>query len=191
MLEIDALTDERTTHASFDGVVSLTLDPTGARLAPQSTGGGVRVWTTGHLGKPVAGDWDGDGRDSVGVRTDNRWRLWNERSGTALGDPDDDFLYGSSRHVPIAGNWNDDRFDSIGVEFVADNSAEWHLIDVRQTPLPGQTRVMRYGSASDEQLTAGDGDGIDELVVVRPGIWHVGQQLGVANGASVHDVVTL
>ena len=63
---------------------------------------------------PVVGDWDGDGKDSVGTYTDatSVWRLSNGTNGTV------DFptvVFGNPDTRPIAGDWNGDGLDTIGV----------------------------------------------------------------------------
>ncbi|HKU76001.1 MAG TPA: SBBP repeat-containing protein [Pyrinomonadaceae bacterium] len=63
---------------------------------------------------PVVGDWDGDGKDSVGTYTDatSAWRLSNGTNGTV------DFpivVFGNPNTRPIAGDWNGDGIDTIGV----------------------------------------------------------------------------
>jgi hypothetical protein len=57
---------------------------------------------------PVAGDWDGDGDDTVGVvREPNRWLLRNSNSG---GVANLSFSYGSGSflELPVVGDWNGD-----------------------------------------------------------------------------------
>jgi hypothetical protein len=57
---------------------------------------------------PVAGDWDGDGDDTVGVFRGNKsWLLNNSNSG---GLADISFAYGSASllELPVVGDWNGD-----------------------------------------------------------------------------------
>jgi len=62
---------------------------------------------------PVAGDWNGDGFDTVGVfRTGNStWFLSNGFLGVIDFKP---FIFGSLGSLPIAGDWNGDGIDSPG-----------------------------------------------------------------------------
>ena len=63
---------------------------------------------------PVAGDWDGDGRDSVGFYTNatSNWVLSNTFAGTIDFTP---VIFGNINTRPITGDWNGDGIDTIGV----------------------------------------------------------------------------
>ena len=54
---------------------------------------------------PLAGDWDGDGGDTVGlyVGATGAWFLRNANAG---GPADLVFGYGSAGAAPLSGNWN-------------------------------------------------------------------------------------
>jgi RHS repeat-associated protein len=65
---------------------------------------------------PLAGDWDGDGVDSIGlydVKT-GTFRLWN---GDPVGAPDYQFTFGpgGSNLLPIAGDWDGDGITTVGL----------------------------------------------------------------------------
>lgn len=73
------------------------------------------TFTLGQNGDiPVAGDWDGNGFDSVGVfrQGNSNWILSNGFQGTVDITP---FIFGSLGSKPIAGDWNGDGIDSVGV----------------------------------------------------------------------------
>jgi hypothetical protein len=53
--------------------------------------------------KPVAGDWNGDGIDTIGIVRGNTWLLRNTNS---TGFADLGFTYGTNTDVPIVGDWN-------------------------------------------------------------------------------------
>lgn len=57
--------------------------------------------------EPVAGDWDGDGTDTIGVVRGRNWLLRNSNSG---GVADISFFYGSASllELPVVGDWNGD-----------------------------------------------------------------------------------
>lgn len=63
---------------------------------------------------PLAGDWDGDGVDSVGLYADGMFYLRTYPTG---GRPDLTLAYGvsSATLVPVVGDWNGDGVDTIGV----------------------------------------------------------------------------
>ena len=78
--------------------------------------GDTTCWfgTTGDL--PVAGDWNGDDRDELGVFRNGPWYLDNNRN--RAWDPysgDVSFWFGTSGDLPLAGDWNGDGKDEIGV----------------------------------------------------------------------------
>lgn len=65
----------------------------------------------------VAGDWDCDGRDGVGIyqRWPGKFLLWNNTDFS--GPPDFNFFFGPkrARWQPVVGDWNGNGCDSIGV----------------------------------------------------------------------------
>lgn len=61
---------------------------------------------------PFAGDWDGDGKDSLGVYFDSQLAMWN-KIGTAM--PDQVVQFGIPGDVPIVGDWNGDGKTEIAV----------------------------------------------------------------------------
>lgn len=62
----------------------------------------------------VAGDWDGDGVDTIGLfdLATNEFRLRNENS---AGEADLAFVFGSGAVRPVVGDWDGDGVDTIGV----------------------------------------------------------------------------
>ncbi len=73
---------------------------------------------TGDL--PVAGDWDGDGIDTVGVYrpSTSEFFLVND----FLGGPVKTFVFGTKGDLPIAGDWDGDGVDSVGVYRKSDST---------------------------------------------------------------------
>ncbi|MCX6719472.1 MAG: hypothetical protein NTZ38_03825, partial [Candidatus Taylorbacteria bacterium] len=76
-----------------------------------SSGNGV--WDSSdllsHFGisgdQPVAGDWNGDGKDKIGVLRNGNWYLDN--SGNGIWDSGDVLsFFGISGDQPVAGYWN-------------------------------------------------------------------------------------
>jgi hypothetical protein len=68
---------------------------------------------------PVAGDWDGDGRDEIGVKRGRSWYLdangngvWNNCTSDRC------YTFGRELDTPLAGDWNGDGKDKIGVQRV-------------------------------------------------------------------------
>jgi hypothetical protein len=67
---------------------------------------------------PVAGDWDANGKDLVGVRRANTYILSNTAGVTASSH-----AYGVATDQPIVGDWNNDRRTTYGVVRLN----QWHL----------------------------------------------------------------
>jgi hypothetical protein len=63
---------------------------------------------------PVAGDWNGDGVETIGVVRGNRWLLRNNNS---AGNPVIDFTcnFCQPGDIPVVGDWNGDGIDGYGV----------------------------------------------------------------------------
>jgi hypothetical protein len=113
---------------------------------------------------PVAGDWDGDGTDTIGVfrRDTDRWRLRNANS---PGAPDLLFTFGRPGNVdqPVTGDWaGGGGVDGVGVGLMEDEGIYWFL---RNTPTPGPAETHWSWGGSDgcggctHGLVAGDWDG--------------------------------
>jgi hypothetical protein len=58
------------------------------------------------------GDWDGDGKDTIGVF---RAGIWFLRNTNTTGMADQTFAYGLATDQPVAGDWDGDGLATIGV----------------------------------------------------------------------------
>jgi hypothetical protein len=97
----------------------------------------------GGTGVPVVGDWDGDGKDGIGVveRDTMTWRLRKSPSG---GKADIEFQFGGSFCWPVVGHWDGNRRSGIGCVFL--DSMEWRL---RHTPSAGDAQIVfRFGAGN-------------------------------------------
>lgn len=115
----------------------------------------------------VAGDWDGDGVDTVGVyrRAEAVFEL---RNSNAAGAPDLRIAFGRPGDLPIAGDWDGDGSDEVGVFRPAEGVFE---LQVRAPGATGGTALRRVRFGADDELPlAGDwnGDGVDDLAVYHP-----------------------
>lgn len=102
---------------------------------------------------PVVGDWDGDGKDSVGTYTDatSVWRLSNGTTGTVDFPP---VVFGNLNTRPIAGDWNGDGLDTIGVF-----NQVTAVMALNNAIIAGDGEIVfNFGQAGDIPL-AGDWDG--------------------------------
>jgi uncharacterized protein YhfF len=143
---------------------------------------GSRTWTVGvdaitdSFGVPtdraVAGDWNGDGADEIGVWRPSTGRFYLDVDGSRTWTVGIDVItdsFGVPTDVPVAGDWNGDGTDDIGVwrpstgrfYLDADGSRTWTVgVDVI---------TDAFGVAGDLPV-AGDcnRDGVDEVAVWRP-----------------------
>jgi hypothetical protein len=131
-------------------------------LKSQNTAGFAdRLLTFGLPGdKPVAGDWDGDGIDTIGVF---RGGVFYLRNSNTNGFADLVFGYGVPTDLPIVGDWNGDGVDTIGVFrnglFILRNS---------NTTGPAEA-VFGLGIAGDIPISGDwNGDGVDTVGIFRP-----------------------
>jgi surface antigen len=120
------------------------------------------------LGAPgdlvVAGDWNGDGRDSLGTFRDGTWVLYGRRgmevrtSTLQLGAPGD---------VPVVGDWDGDGRDDLGVF----RAGEWILRTPTRTD-PAHVTELRFGAAGDTPVVGDwDGNGTDGIGLFNAGHW--------------------
>ena len=102
---------------------------------------------------PIAGDWDGDGVDTVGVFRDRAtFELVNDFGAGAT----ETFVFGLSGDLPVAGDWDGDGRDGVGT-YRADEHA------FRLTNDSGLTTLtVRYKSLGDTPV-AGDWDGVSSV----------------------------
>jgi len=111
----------------------------------------------------LAGDWDGDGRDSIGLFSApaNVFRLRNENS---AGPPDLVFAFGQGNRRPVVGDWDGDGIDTIGVLDPATGIAVLRNENAAGPPdLEVETGRARHLPLAGDW----DGDGADTL-----GLWH-------------------
>ncbi|HEV8580779.1 MAG TPA: SBBP repeat-containing protein [Thermoanaerobaculia bacterium] len=113
--------------------------------------------------QPVAGDWDGDGVETVGVFTSiAEFQLINSN---AFGEPELAFLFGNVGDVPLAGDWNGDGIDTAGV--FRPSTGEFFLRNTNDTGI-GDITVAGFAQAGDLPLVGDwNGDGIDTIGVFR------------------------
>jgi hypothetical protein len=123
--------------------------------------------------QPVVGDWDGDGKDNIGVTRRSggvgvandgllNWFLSTSNS-------PNDFIhrkYGFSSDTPVVGNWDGVRGDDLGiVRKDAANNLLW-MQDWTGDAYP--ERIVRFGIAGDKPVTGDwDGNGTDNFGVTR------------------------
>ncbi|WP_182049561.1 Ig-like domain-containing protein [Changpingibacter yushuensis] len=108
---------------------------------------------------PVAGDWDGDGTDTIGVKRGNKFYLRDELKG---GQADRSFVYGRATDTAVVGDFDGAHGDSIAV-------IRGTTVYVKNTLSGGSADTTQvYGRAGDLRV-AGDwfGTGTDTFAAFR------------------------
>jgi hypothetical protein len=158
--------------------IGIAKDDGGGKLGwhlrnTNSTGGTHLHFTFGNptTGFPIVGDWNGDGKDTIGVaRPDGGTKLgWYLRNANSTGGANLHFTYGShTTAFPIVGDWNGDRKDTIGVaKDDGGGKLGWHLRNTNSTG--GTNTHFTYGNPDTGYPVVGDwnGDGKTTIGVVR------------------------
>lgn len=119
---------------------------------------------------PLAGDWDGDGDETVGlfILSQNRFQL---RNSNTPGYADLDFTYGRSGMQPLVGDWNGDGKTTVGLY---DPTSGYYFL--KNTNAGGIADIVfQFGAGHPIYETpfraiAGDwnGDGIDTVGFYNP-----------------------
>jgi hypothetical protein len=129
----------------------------------------------GRVGDEIlAGDWDGDGRDTLAVRRGNAFFLTNSTTG---GYADATLTFGRAGDDVLVGDWDGDGNDSLAVH-------RGRSVYLRPDLDPGSAvDVVNFGRESDSLLAGDwDGDGVDTLAARRGHQIHVSNRL--ASGAA-------
>jgi hypothetical protein len=170
-------------HPGTDTVGMWDPDDHSFHLAGTNAGGASRwAFQYGAQGDlPVIGDWNGDGKDSVGIfRPDvAEFHLSNDLDG--VGASNFAFKYGQTGDIPVAGDWDGDGKDTVGVW--RPGVAEFHLSD---TLVNGPSDyAFKYGEVGDLPVVGDwDGDGKDSIGIYRPGKHEFHLSDDLAAGAS-------
>jgi hypothetical protein len=109
---------------------------------------------------PFAGDWDGNGIDTLGMLrvSEARWFLSNSFLGTVDITP---FIFGPLNGKPVGGDWNGDGVDTIGV-FDSSN-ATMALNNTNSAGNKVGDIVFVFGQKGTDIPLAGDWDGKPSL----------------------------
>ncbi len=127
-------------------------------------------WSTST---PVVGDWNGDGRDKIGVYDSGNWYL--DYNGNLYWDPgvDKAFGWGSPEWtdaVPLIGDWNGDGRTEVGIF----RAGIWYL-DYNGNGAfdPGVDKIFGWGDAGSIPVVGDwNNDGKTEIGVFKAGIWY-------------------
>jgi GH25 family lysozyme M1 (1,4-beta-N-acetylmuramidase) len=112
---------------------------------------------------PLAGDWDGSGTFTPGVRGGNAWGLRNSNS---TGHANITFLYGRATDTPFVGDWDGNGTFTPGVR----GGNVWGLRNSNST---GHANIVfSYGLSTDTPLVGDwDGNGTFTPAVRRGNVW--------------------
>ncbi len=112
--------------------------------------------------RPVVGDWNGDGRDSIGVWRNGTFTLTNAYTPGVISQVDYHFSFGQtgSGIIPISGDWDGNGSDGVGV--YDSSTGKFYL---KNTLSSGEADIIISGLMPGLEPLVGDwdGDGIDNV----------------------------
>jgi len=113
---------------------------------------------------PYAGDWNGDGLDTMGLYRESNGYLFL-RNTNDQGIADIEIYYGIPRDLPVSGDWNGNDVDTVGIY----RSSEGRFY-LRNTNTQGIADIdFVFGNPGDVPIAGDwDGDGFDTVGVYRP-----------------------
>ncbi len=130
------------------------------------------VVTSFFFGNPVdlalAGDWDGDGDDTVGLYRQFDGFFYLRNSNTA-GIADFACFAGNPEDLAVAGDWDGDGDDTLGI--YRPSEQRFYLFNKTCTgaPMGAASINMMFGNPGDLPYAGDfDGDGMDEVGLFRP-----------------------
>jgi hypothetical protein len=114
---------------------------------------------------PVAGDWNGDGTDTIGVFNMGVWVL--DTNGDGQWQPGELMVdLGQPGDTPVVGDWNGDGVDELGVF----RRGVFYLDTNRDYTLDARDKVFELGAEGDIPVVGDwNGDGIDDVGVFHDG----------------------
>ncbi|QDV69892.1 Serine-aspartate repeat-containing protein D precursor [Rosistilla carotiformis] len=121
------------------------------------------VFRYGHnADTPLAGDWNGDGIDTIAIYRAGRWMLDSDGDGRWT-SRDETVQFGEPGDLPIVGDWNGDGIDDLGV--VRGNT--WILDSNSDRQISADDTRFDQPHSPNGQPVAGDwnGDGASEAGV--------------------------
>jgi hypothetical protein len=116
----------------------------------------------------VAGDWNGDGVDGIGVYRPSATK-WYLRNGNGAGDADHTITWGLTAAQPLTGDFNGDGHTDIGV-------VRGGVVFLKYFPFAGDTHDVAYNlGTTGDRYVAGDwnGDGVATVGYVHGTTWHL------------------
>ena len=112
---------------------------------------------------PLAGDWNGDGIQTIGLFSGGTWYLDTNGDGS-FGEGDKVVDYGLSSDIPIVGDFDGDGRTELGVY----RRGTWYIDRDHSGQLEPHDRAYDLGSVDDQPVVGDwDGDGRDEPALYR------------------------
>lgn len=116
--------------------------------------------------RPVVGDWNGDGIDTIGVYRPSNGAYYLRNTNSA-GAPFAVFGFGNTEDLPIAGDWNEDGVDTIGV--YRPSNGTFYMKNANNGTPPVDYVIPFGNSGTDDQPVVGDWNtsGTDTVGIYR------------------------
>jgi len=171
-----------------DGMADLcTVEVTGTG-APNwqisLSGGGTQAFAFGSADSlPLAGDFDGDGRDEVAAFDSGEWSISTDYGSTAAY-----YLFGDGNSVPVPADYDGDGTVDLGVyqryahPLGAYMAGQWYRYSLTR----GYLGTVVWGNLGYSPAPADyDGDGLADMAVYDPvtGLWYVYYSSPVSRGS--------
>lgn len=144
----------------------------GERALKRTARGNLRTDVIDHVFRfgvagyvPVAGDWNGDSVDTIGVFFGGTWRLDADGDGRWT-EADEKFEYGAPGDIPVVGDFDGDGIDEIGVY----RRGVWYIDLDHNRRLDPHDKLFEMGGANDLPVVGDwNGDG-----TAQPGLYKDG-----------------
>lgn len=133
----------------------------------------VELWKPRPLTK--AGDFNGDGRDDIGIfrpADTARWYIaMSTYNGTFVENADFRFPWGTQGDQPLVGDFNGDHRDDIGIYRPGQSGSRWYVAVSTGGRFTSRSEFTRVWGMGSDQPLVGDftGDGRDDIAVFRNG----------------------
>ena len=142
----------------------------GQRLLKRTVEGRPRADVIDHVFQfgaghdiPVAGDWNGDGINSIGIFRDGKWHLDIDADGR-WSEADVVEHFGKPGDIPVVGDFDGNGVDDIGIF----RAGQWQVDINGNGKFDAHDKVFAMGNAGDQPVVGDwDGDGVDEPGLYR------------------------